>query len=90
MVEFCVVCALVLGAVVAVTGASKAEKRTGALKYLALGDSYTIGESVPEAERWPVLLAGQLRDAGLAVAEPDGDLCDALAQRPRAGCLMLG
>lgn len=23
------------------------------LKYLALGDSYTIGESVPENERWP-------------------------------------
>ena len=23
------------------------------VKYLALGDSYTIGESVPVAERWP-------------------------------------
>ena len=27
------------------------------LRYLALGDSYTIGESVPEAERWPNQLA---------------------------------
>ena len=70
MVEFCVVCALVLGAVVAVTGASKAAERTSALRYLALGDSYTIGESVPEAERWPVQLAGQLRGAGVPVGEP--------------------
>ena len=70
MVEFCVVCALVLGAVVAVTGASRAEQRANAVRFLALGDSYTIGQSVSEAERWPVQLAGQLRDAGLAVAEP--------------------
>jgi lysophospholipase L1-like esterase len=70
MVEFCVVCALVLGAVVAVTGASRAEQRTNAVRYLALGDSYTIGESVSEAERWPVQLAGRLRDAGLAATEP--------------------
>jgi lysophospholipase L1-like esterase len=27
------------------------------IRYLALGDSYTIGESVPEAERWPNQLA---------------------------------
>lgn len=31
------------------------------LKYLALGDSYTIGESVTEAERWPNQLADTLR-----------------------------
>lgn len=29
-------------------------------RYLALGDSYTIGESVPESERFPVQLARQL------------------------------
>ena len=28
-----------------------------AYRYLALGDSYTIGESVPEADRWPNQLA---------------------------------
>jgi lysophospholipase L1-like esterase len=27
------------------------------IRYLALGDSYTIGESVPESERWPNQLA---------------------------------
>lgn len=30
-------------------------------KYLALGDSYTIGESVAEAERWPNQLAQKLK-----------------------------
>jgi len=38
--------------------------------YLALGDSYTIGESVPEAGRWPVQLAGALRGDGIALADP--------------------
>ncbi|HET6431884.1 SGNH/GDSL hydrolase family protein [Dyella sp.] len=40
------------------------------LRYLALGDSYTIGEGVLPDERWPMQLARQLRDAGVAVAEP--------------------
>lgn len=43
----------------------------GSLDYLALGDSYTIGESVDAASRWPVQLAGLLREAGLDVAEPE-------------------
>ena len=38
--------------------------------YLALGDSYTIGEGVHEAERWPVQLVGLLRTAGVHIAEP--------------------
>ena len=32
------------------------------LRYLALGDSYTIGESVLEKDRWPNQLAGLLGD----------------------------
>ncbi len=40
------------------------------MQYLALGDSYTIGESVPENERWPVQLVHRLRAAGLEMAEP--------------------
>jgi lysophospholipase L1-like esterase len=43
----------------------------GAPRYLALGDSYTIGESVGEADRWPVRLAGLLRERGVAVAGPE-------------------
>lgn len=38
--------------------------------YLALGDSYTIGESVPESERWPVQLAQQMNSEGLNVNTP--------------------
>lgn len=39
-------------------------------RFLALGDSYTIGEGVPEAARWPNQLATALNDAGIAFAEP--------------------
>lgn len=38
--------------------------------FLALGDSYTIGESVRPAERWPVLLQARLAEAGLALDAP--------------------
>ena len=37
------------------------------LRYLALGDSYTIGESVEEAQRFPNQLASMLADEGLTV-----------------------
>ena len=39
--------------------------------YLALGDSYTIGESVSEQERWPVQLAALLRGKNVDVGQPD-------------------
>jgi len=38
--------------------------------YLALGDSYTIGESVDELLRWPVQLAARLRAQGVALEDP--------------------
>jgi lysophospholipase L1-like esterase len=38
--------------------------------YLALGDSYTIGQSVPESDRWGVLLADLLRDKGIDISNP--------------------
>ena len=40
------------------------------MKYLALGDSYTIGEGVAADARWPVLLARALRDGGVAIDDP--------------------
>ena len=40
------------------------------LSYLALGDSYSIGEGVAEAGRWPMQLARALREAGIAIADP--------------------
>ena len=42
----------------------------GEISYLALGDSYTIGESVPEEGRWPVQLAAALRERGVPLAAP--------------------
>lgn len=40
------------------------------LRYLALGDSYTIGEGVDAAGRWPVQLAQALRARGVAIDDP--------------------
>jgi lysophospholipase L1-like esterase len=41
------------------------------LRFLALGDSYTIGEGVAPAERWPDQLAAALRVSGTAIAAPE-------------------
>jgi len=40
-------------------------------RFLALGDSYTIGESVQPVERWPVQLAALLRGRGIDIGEPE-------------------
>jgi lysophospholipase L1-like esterase len=40
------------------------------LRYLALGDSYTIGEQVEADARWPVQLAGALKRRGIALEAP--------------------
>jgi lysophospholipase L1-like esterase len=42
----------------------------GKLKYLALGDSYTIGESVGMNDRWPMQLAAKLRQANVDMSDP--------------------
>lgn len=41
------------------------------IKFLALGDSYTIGESVTVAERWPVILANDLNQLDYEVSSPE-------------------
>jgi len=45
-------------------------KESKAISYLALGDSYTIGESVPNNQRWPVLLSKALRSEGHTIQAP--------------------
>jgi lysophospholipase L1-like esterase len=40
------------------------------MDYLALGDSYTIGEGVAASGRWPELLAQALRAEGIDLAAP--------------------
>lgn len=39
-------------------------------RFLALGDSYTIGEAVLESERWPVQLAARLQASGVPIEPP--------------------
>lgn len=60
--------------------------------WLALGDSYTIGEAVAAHERWPVVLARRLRQAGTPPGEPQivavtGWTTDELAQGMDAATL---
>ena len=42
-----------------------------AASFLALGDSYTIGQSVDLEERWPIQLVALFRDAGQRIADPE-------------------
>jgi lysophospholipase L1-like esterase len=46
------------------------EETPAMIRYLALGDSYTIGESISEDERWPVRLVALLRGAGFLMSDP--------------------
>jgi lysophospholipase L1-like esterase len=43
---------------------------TTGISYLALGDSYTIGEGAPEDGRWPVQLAALAQAQGLPLTQP--------------------
>ena len=58
--------ALALSATMAVPSASANED----LRYLALGDSYTIGEGVAPEGRWTHQLAAALRADGIPLADP--------------------
>ena len=61
--------------------------------YLALGDSYTIGEAVAAHERWPAVLVQRLRRDGMPIDEPQivavtGWTTDELAQGMDAAALL--
>jgi ketosteroid isomerase-like protein/lysophospholipase L1-like esterase len=58
-------CALLLAAL-----SQPAADAPAPLRFLALGDSYTIGEGVAPAGHWPAQLAALLRGRGLPVQEP--------------------
>jgi len=49
---------------------SRSKAPEGALQILALGDSYTIGESVDASARWPVQLAAMLSEQGFNLSVP--------------------
>ncbi|MCX7562537.1 SGNH/GDSL hydrolase family protein [Xanthomonadaceae bacterium XH05] len=40
------------------------------MRYLALGDSYSFGEGVPENGRWPMQLSARLRAQGIRIDDP--------------------
>jgi lysophospholipase L1-like esterase len=48
-----------------------AAEQAVSLNYLALGDSYTIGESVPLYESFPYQAVQQMRKKGLEIAAPE-------------------
>jgi lysophospholipase L1-like esterase len=71
------------------TSTTNTQGNTGSYTYLALGDSYTIGESVPASESYPVQLSATLTSYGYRVQAPTiiattgwttGNLIDAIAQ----------
>ncbi|MDR6301188.1 SGNH/GDSL hydrolase family protein [Mesonia maritima] len=49
---------------------SEISENKKSLSYLALGDSYTIGERVAEEKRWPIQLAEALREDGFSIQSP--------------------
>lgn len=65
---------------------------TSALHYLALGDSYTVGEAVAAHQCWPAELVQHLRRAGMLIDDPyivavTGWTTDELAQGMDAASL---
>lgn len=50
-----------------VTAQDKVEKRDGTIRYVAIGDSYSIGEGATPNESWPALMTQRLNTQGLHV-----------------------
>ena len=65
------VLAMALGASACAGQGTGEERVSGSLRYLALGDSYTIGEGVAPEGRWPRVVAASLRERGLDAADPE-------------------
>lgn len=61
---------LLSGLVLMTTIAAAATVAAEPLRFLALGDSYTIGEGVPATERWPEQLVARLAARGHTFAPP--------------------
>ena len=73
------------------TQINTAMPNSGTKKYLAMGDSYTIGVSVNEADRYPVQTVALLKAQGVTIADAEiiatngwttGDLIYAVKEKP--------
>lgn len=53
-----------------ITNSNTNKEEQVSISYLALGDSYTIGESVAEQQRWPILMSQTIRKAGHSILKP--------------------
>ena len=58
--------------IILITTSAMAQRLNSAekIKFLALGDSYTIGESVADDQRWPVQLISELKKKGFEAENP--------------------
>jgi lysophospholipase L1-like esterase len=72
------------------------KKKAARFKYLALGDSYTIGEALNVEDSWPMQWADALRNKGFAVEDPGiiaktgwttDELAEALDEADNSGTL---
>lgn len=50
--------------------ASGSFAQQSSLSYIALGDSYTIGEKVEKNQRWPMQLVDSLQNRGFKISDP--------------------
>src|ERR1700761_8699098 len=57
-------------AILSFTYIMTAMSQSSSIKYLALGDSYTIGESVAQQQTFPFLLCKGLTEKKIAVQQP--------------------
>jgi lysophospholipase L1-like esterase len=62
---------ITVAALVGVALASVTIPAAAQARYLALGDSYTIGEGVDERDRWPVQLVRALAGARIEIGDPE-------------------
>ncbi|MEO8399679.1 MAG: GDSL-type esterase/lipase family protein, partial [Ignavibacteriaceae bacterium] len=61
---------IIAGCSTQITNSKEDHLNKNELHYLALGDSYTIGESVDESERFPVQLKEKIREKNLSISDP--------------------
>ena len=60
-------CALVVIALAIIAGSAVGKGEENAIRYVAIGDSYTIGEGAKPNEAWPNLLTKHLREKGINI-----------------------